>query len=216
MGVESVSVAVALSHADTHEISCHSPTRVLLPALESMESKSYTSYRSYSTNVYIQNHWSTALKLLWKTAPTQFILSPETPWTLYNYVYLEDYTAYHAKYWWYNGTQNKKQKTSKTCAIQYPTNRNPAQSLKENEITVFIGLACTTRRQKKRETSKVLKLKNSNLSSKKFLELIPDKPKMPNYVTASRSNSILDQLTHLRAHGIYQSGGVPDSAMEQS
>ena len=39
MGVESVSVAEALSHADTLKISCHSPTRVLLPALESMESK---------------------------------------------------------------------------------------------------------------------------------------------------------------------------------
>ena len=33
----------------------------------------------------------------------------------------------------------------------------------------------------------------------KFLELIPDEPKMRNYVTASGSNSILDQLTHLRA-----------------
>ena len=44
MGVESVSVAEALSHADTLEISCHSPiiTRVLLPALESMESKRHT------------------------------------------------------------------------------------------------------------------------------------------------------------------------------
>ena len=50
----------------------------------------------------------------------------------------------------------------------------------------------------------------------KFLELIPDQPNMPNYVTSSGSNSILDQLTHLRAQGIYQSGGVPDSAMEQS
>ena len=66
MGVESVSVAEALSHADTLEISCHSPTRVLLPALESMERKRHISHRSYSTNVYIQNHWSTALKLLEK------------------------------------------------------------------------------------------------------------------------------------------------------
>ena len=40
----------------------------------------------------------------------------------------------------------------------------------------------------------------------KFLELIPDEPKMANYVTASESNSILDQLTYLRAQGIYQSG----------
>ena len=39
--VLSVSVAGALSHADTLEISCHSPTRVLLPALESMESKDF-------------------------------------------------------------------------------------------------------------------------------------------------------------------------------
>ena len=39
---------------------------------------------------------------------------------------------------------------------------------------------------------------------------------MPNYVTASGSNSILDQLTHLRAQGIYQSDGIPDSATEQS
>ena len=38
--------------------------------------------------------------------------------------------------------------------------------------------------------------------------------KMPNYVTASGSNSILDQLTHPRAQGIYHSGGVPDWAME--
>ena len=33
----------------------------------------------------------------------------------------------------------------------------------------------------------------------KFLDTIPDQPKMLNYVTASGSNSILNQLTHLRA-----------------
>ena len=37
----------------------------------------------------------------------------------------------------------------------------------------------------------------------KCLELIPDQPKIPNYVAASLSNSILHQLTHLRAQGIY-------------
>ena len=56
MSVESVSVVEALSHVNTLEISCHSSTRVLLPALKSMESKRHTSYRSYSINVYIQNH----------------------------------------------------------------------------------------------------------------------------------------------------------------
>ena len=38
------------------------------------------------------------------------------------------------------------------------------------------------------------------------MDLISDEPKMPNYVTASGSNSILDQLTHLRAQGIYRFG----------
>ena len=140
MSVESVSVAEALSHADTLEISCHSPTRVLLPALESMESKRHTSHQSYSTNVYIRNHWSTALKLLVKTARTQIVLCPETPWTLYNYIYLEDNAAYCVKYWWHNWAHNKNQKNQRNgtqCVIQYPTNRNPAQSLQENAITVF-------------------------------------------------------------------------------
>ena len=50
----------------------------------------------------------------------------------------------------------------------------------------------------------------------KFLDTIPDEPNIPNYVTASGSNSILDQHTHLRAQGIYHNGGVPDSDMEQS
>ena len=34
----------------------------------------------------------------WETARTQIVLSPETPRTLYNYIYLEDNTAYGAKY----------------------------------------------------------------------------------------------------------------------
>ena len=68
--VASVQVAEVLSHADTLEISCHSLIRELLPALEFIKGKryEYASYRSYSTNVYKQNHWSTGLKLLRKTA----------------------------------------------------------------------------------------------------------------------------------------------------
>ena len=63
------------------------------------------------------------------------------------------------------------------------------------------------------ESVKIEKLK---FDLDKFLGTIPDQPEMPKYVTASGSNSILDQLTHLRAQGIYHSGGVPGSAMEQS
>ena len=50
----------------------------------------------------------------------------------------------------------------------------------------------------------------------KFLELIPYPPKMPYYVTVARTNSILDQLSHIRAQGFYQCVGVPDSALEQA
>ena len=216
MGVESVLVTEALSHPDTLDISWNFPTRVLLPALESMENKRQPSYRSYSTNVYIQNHWRTALKPLGKTARTQIILSPETPWTLYNYIYLEDNTAYGDKYWWHNWAHNKKQKTPKTwnTVIQYPTNRNPAQSLQENAITVFGPRLYNSLPKYLRDIESV-KTEKFKFELDKFLELIPDEPKMPNYVTASGSNCILDQLIHLRALGIYWSGGIPDSAMEQ-
>ena len=44
MGVDSVLVAMALSHAGTPEIFCHSLTKVLLPALESVEGKRHKSY----------------------------------------------------------------------------------------------------------------------------------------------------------------------------
>ena len=73
---ESFSVARALSHVDTLEISRHS----------------HTIYIEYCCQL-----WN-PLKLLGKTARTQIILSPETPRTLYNYIYLEDNTTYGAKY----------------------------------------------------------------------------------------------------------------------
>ena len=48
----------------------------------------------------------------------------------------------------------------------------------------------------------IVKTEKLKFELDKFLELIPDPPKMPNYVTASGSNSILDQLSHLWAQGI--------------
>ena len=120
-----------------------------------------------------------------------------------------------------DGTTGHKIKTRKhqrhgtQCVIQYPTNRNPAQSLQENAMKVFGPRLCNSLPKYLRDIESV-KTEKFKFELDKFLELIPDVPKMPNYVTASGSNSILDQLTHLRARGIYQSGGVPDSAMEQS
>ena len=120
-----------------------------------------------------------------------------------------------------DGTTEHKIKTRKhprhgtQCVFQYPTNRNPAQSLQENAITVF-GPRLYNSLPKYLRDIKSVKTEKFKFELDKFLELIPYEPKMPNYVTASGSNSILDQLTHPRAHGIYHSAGVPDSAMEQS
>ena len=93
--------------------------------------------------------------------------------------------------------------------------RNPAQSLQVNSITVF-GPPLYNSMPKYLRDIESVKTEKFKFELNKFLDTIPDQPKMSNYVTASGSNSILDQLTHLRAQGIYHNGGVPDSAMEQS
>ena len=120
-----------------------------------------------------------------------------------------------------DGTMGHKIKTRKhlrhgtQCVIQYPTNRNPAQSLQENALTV-LGPRLNNSLPKYLRDIESVKTEKFKFELDKLMELIPDQPKMPNYVTASGSNSILDQLSHLRAQGIYRSGGVPDSAVEQS
>ena len=83
------------------------------------------------------------------------------------------------------------------CVIQYPTNRNPAEFRQENIITVFGPRLYNSLPKYLRdiESDKTEKIK---FELDKFLELIPDQPKMPNYVAATGSNCILDQLTHLR------------------
>ena len=99
------------------------------------------------------------------------------------------------------------------CVIQYPTNRNPAESFQENAITVF-GPRLNNSLPKYLRDIESVKTEKLKFKLDKYLELILDEPKMPNYLSASGSNSILDQLNHLRAQGIYQSGGVPYSDME--
>ena len=47
-----------------------------------------------------------------------------------------------------------------------------------------------------------------------FLQIIPDERKMINYVTAARTNNILDQQSHLTAQGISKGGAGQDSATE--
>ena len=74
------------------------------------------------------------------------------------------------------------------CVIQYPTNKNPAQSLQENAITVF-GLRLYNSLPKHLRDIESVKNEKFKFELDKFLDTIPDQPKMPNYVTASGSNS---------------------------
>ena len=116
---------------------------------------------------------------------------------------------------WHTIKYRKHPRHGTQCVIQYPTNRNPAQSHQKNAITVFGPRLYNSLPKYLRDIESV-KTENFKFQLDKFLDTIPDQTKMPNYVIASGRNSILDLLTHLRAQGIYHSGGVPDSATEQS
>ena len=103
------------------------------------------------------------------------------------------------------------QRHEKECVIAYPTDGNLAQSLQANIITVFGPRLYNSLFKYMREIESV-KTKQFKFELDKFLGLIPDEPKMPNCVTTAGSNSILDQLSHRRAEGIYNSGEVSDMA----
>ena len=85
-----------------------------------------------------------------------------------------------------------------TYIIQYPTNRNPAQSLQENAITVFVPRFYNSLPEYLIDTESV-KTEKFRFELDKFLELIPDEPKMPNCVThqeatASSTSSLIRGL----------------------
>ena len=90
-----------------------SPTRVLLPTLESMESKRYTSYGSYSTNVYIENTEVQHLHY-WERLRELKLYSLQSRSERYIIIYIWKITQHDAKYWCHDVAQNKNQKTPKT------------------------------------------------------------------------------------------------------
>ena len=86
----------------------------------------------------------------------------------------------------FHGTMGHKIKTRKhpghrtQYVIQYPTNRNPAQSLQENAITVS-GPRLHKSLPKYLRDIESVKTEKFKFQLDKFLALIPDEPKMPNY-----------------------------------
>ena len=75
MGVESVSVTDALFHALMKSLVILLEETKLIPfscyqLWNPGNKRTYTSYRRYATNVYMQNHGSSPLKLYGKTTQT--------------------------------------------------------------------------------------------------------------------------------------------------
>ena len=134
-----------------------------------------------------------------------------------SYIYLQDNT-YGAKYWWKMWHKIKTRKSlirhGTQCVIQCPT--NIAQSLQENAITIF-GPLLYNSLQKISVRHRSVRTEKFKFERDKFLEHIPDDPNDQHMSPHTEATcSILDQMTHLRAQGIYQSGGVLDSATKQS
>ena len=151
----------ALSHADTLEISCHSSTKVLLPALKSLliprvllpALKSLDTLLEYCCQLW--NSWkakdiqaiaaiqlkftykSTALELLGKTAllGTTGKDSLQRRRERYRIIYIWMIIQHMVPN--IDGTIGHTIKTRKhtrhgtQCVIQYPTNRNPANPFKK-------------------------------------------------------------------------------------
>ena len=108
MGVESVSVAEALSHAGTLEISCHSPTEYCCQLWNPWKAKDIQAIEAIQRTFTYKMTERYIIIYIWK------ITQPMVPNI--------------------DGTMGHKIKTRKhprhgtLCVIQYPTNRNPAQS----------------------------------------------------------------------------------------
>ena len=128
------------SHMPLLKISCHSPTRVLLPALENMESKGHTSYRSYQRTFTIRITEVQHLNY-WERLHEHQLYFLQRLRERYIIIYIWKITQHMVPN--IDGTMGHKIKTRKhprhgtQCVIQCPTNRNPAQSLQQNSITVF-------------------------------------------------------------------------------
>ena len=94
--------------------------------------------------------------------------------------------------------QNKNQKPFKTwntVCYRVPNKQEPRTipSRKCNTCVRASLVQLAAKYPRNIESDKNEKLK---FEVDKFLELFPDEPKMTNYVTAARSNSVLDQLSH--------------------
>ena len=105
-----------------------------------------------------------------------------------------------------NGAQNKNQKTSKKWnTVHYSvSNKQKPSTIPSRKFNNCNWVLVVQHMPKYLKDIESIKTEKFKFKLNKFLELIPDEPKMSNNDTASGSNNILDQLIHLRAQGIYK------------
>ena len=186
MGVESVSVEEALSHANTLDIPCYSRTRYCCQLWNSWKAKDTQAIeaiqRTFTYKISEVQHLN-----YWERLHELKLYSRRRPRERYIIIFIWKITLQMVPN--IDGTMGHKMKTRKHPDKQKPSN---------NAITVFGPRLYNSLPKYLRDVESVNpeKLK---LELCKFLELIPDELKMPNYVTAAISNIILHQLTHLRA-----------------
>ena len=92
---------------------------------------------------------------------------------------------------WHKIKTRKHPRLGTQCVIQYPTNRNPAQSLQENAITVFGPRVYNSLSKYLRDIDSV-KTEKLKLELDKFLEHIPD---CPNISTMSPQQEVTASST---------------------
>ena len=151
-------------------VSCHSLIRVLLPTLESMKDKIYATYRSCSTKVYEQNPWSIQHLNYWERLPKFELYSLQRRRDRYIIICIWNITRHIVPN--INVTMGHKIKSRNhprhgtKCVIEYPTNKNTAQFLQENPVTVFVPRLYSLPKYLRNIES--VKLKNSNLNSTNY------------------------------------------------
>ena len=169
-------------------VACTTSSTVLYPLLQHALPhllSCITAAACSTLNVYIQNHWSTALKTTGKDC-TNSNCALQRRRERFTIIYIYKITQHMVPN--ISGTIGHTIKTRKhprhrtQCVIQYPTNRNPAQSLQEDAITVF-GPRLYNSLPKYLWDIENVKTEKFKLELDKFFDTIPDQSKMPNYVT---------------------------------
>ena len=97
------------------------------------------------------------------------------------------------------------QRLGRLCHVDrvHPRATTRVKTLKENAFTTKAPRLFNALPKHLRDTSTETSLEKFKTELGRFLQTIPDQPKLPHYNLSATSNSIIDQLAQRRAQGIY-------------